>query len=125
MQTQIKTVVVVEDSAAVRERLRTLLSETPGIVLVAEYDNVEQATAGMALVAPDAAILDIKLGSAYSMELVRFLKQRHPHTMVIIYSNYADPAHRQAYAQAGADLFFDKTSETEQLLAALARLGTH
>jgi DNA-binding NarL/FixJ family response regulator len=125
MQTQTKTVVVVEDSAAVRERLRTLLSETPGIVLVAEYDNVEQATTGMALVAPDAAVVDIRLGHTYSMELVRFLKQRHPQTIVIMYSNYADAAHRQAYLQAGADLFFDKTSETEQLLAALARLSTH
>jgi len=125
MPTQNKTVVVVEDSAAVRERLRTLLSETPGIVLLAEYDNVEQATAGMALVGPDAAVVDIRLGNTYSMELVRFLKQRHPNTMIIIYSNYADQAHRQAYAQAGADLFFDKTSETEQLLTALKRLGMH
>lgn len=125
MSTQTKTVAVVEDSAAVRERLRTLLSETPGIVLVAEYESVEQATAGMGLVAPDAAIVDIRLGNAYSKELVQFLKKRHPNTMVIIYSNYADPAHRQAYLAAGADLFFDKTSETEQMLAALARLGTH
>lgn len=125
MQSQTKTIAVVEDSPAVRERLRTLLSETPGVVLVAEYSDVEQAVAGMAQFAPDVAIVDIRLGNAYSMDLVRFLKERHPRTMVIIYSNYADPAHRRAYLQAGANLFFDKTSETDQMLSALARLGSH
>ena len=125
MQTQAKTVAVVEDSAAVRERLRTLLSETPGVVLVAEYENVAQATEGMALIAPDAVIVDIRLGDGYSRDLVHFLKQRHPNTMVMMYSIHSDAAHRQAYAQAGADLFFDKTSETEQMIAALLRLGTH
>jgi two-component system capsular synthesis response regulator RcsB len=125
MPIQIKTVVIVEDSHTSRERLRARLSATQGVVLIGEYQNMEQATAGMALVAPDAAVIDVKAGDTYSMELVRFLKNRHPQTTVIIYSSEAGAALRSSYAEAGADMFFDKANETEQMLAALSQLSTH
>lgn len=125
MPIQIKTVAIVDASHGGREQLRARLSATPGVVVIGEYENMGQATVGMASVAPDATIVDVANEDSEILELVRFLKTRHRQTLVIIYASDASAARRRRYAEAGADMFFDKSTETDQMFAALGQLSTH
>jgi DNA-binding NarL/FixJ family response regulator len=117
------SVVLVEDSAVVRERLVDLLDDEPGIEIVGEYADAQSAIDGIANANPDVVLLDIKLAAGSGMQVLNFITQYAPRVKVIVLSNYAEPQYRSRYLAAGALEVLDKSNEFDRvptLLRALA-----
>ena len=114
-------VFLVEDSQTVRERLCGMLACIPGIALVGEADNEDDAMQGISAVLPDAVILDLTLVGGNGMGVLRRIREESLNTQVIVLTNYSNPLTRRRCLDAGADYFLDKSNEISKLEEVLAQ----
>jgi len=110
-------VFVVEDSAAVRERLVEMIRDVKDIEVVGEAATYDTAVAGIINTRPDVAVLDIKLanGSGSGIDALIEVRKTLPGIRAIILSNYSTPQHLKASADAGAEYFLDKSIDFERV----------
>ena len=110
-------VFVVEDSAAVRERLIELIQEVEDTRVVGEAETYARAVAGITDTRPDVAILDIKLAdeNGSGIDVLNAVRKTMPAIRAIVMSNYATPQHAKASADAGADYFLDKSVDFDRI----------
>ncbi|MBI1965912.1 MAG: response regulator transcription factor [Betaproteobacteria bacterium] len=115
---------VLEDSAAVRERLIEMIREIEDIEVVGEADRFETAVAGITNTRPDVAILDIRLAddAGSGIDVLNEVRKTLPAIRAIVLSNYATPQHLKASADAGAEYFLDKSKDFERITEILERM---
>ena len=116
-------IILVEDSLVVRKRLREILGDIGAFRILGEFDTAQDAIAGITSEHPDALLLDIKLRAGNGIEVLRYVRQHIPTVKVIVFSQHDDAGYREQFAQAGAQFFFNKTHETEQLVSTLTELA--
>lgn len=105
-------VLVVDDSAPVRKRLRALLDEVQGVE-VSEAGDPWEALRFLDSKCVDAVLLDMHMGDYDGLTLIREVKRRVPNAVVAVLTNDASEAHRSECLRRGADFFFDKSREFE------------
>lgn len=117
-------VFVVEDSAAVRERLVEMIRDVKNIEVVGEAATYATAVAGIINTRPDVAVLDIKLANETGSGIDALIEVRKtlPGIRAIILSNYSTPQHLKASADAGAEYFLDKSSDFERVAEILEQM---
>lgn len=115
-------VMVVDDSQIVRERLKAMLDEVPGIVCSVEAADGDTAIENLQVMRPDIVILDIRMSGRSGVEVLREIKQQSPGTVVIMLTNYPTNEHRKVCDAAGADYFFDKSRELGAVIEVLEGL---
>ncbi|MFU2488079.1 EAL domain-containing protein [Thauera sp. WH-1] len=114
-------IVVVEDSALVREHLLALLGAQPGLEVVGHASGEDEALRLIAAQRPDVVLLDLALSPGSGLSL---LKRVHATPglaprMLVLTNQPADPYEALCTA-AGADGYFDKCGDLSLLLAKLA-----
>jgi DNA-binding NarL/FixJ family response regulator len=110
---------VVDDSELIRSRLVGLIERIPGIQPVAIADSLHQALYEGSYFQPDLIVLDLNLPDGNAVRIIPLLKRMREGLRIAVLTNDANDYSRQRCAQAGADWFFDKSTELEQLLALL------
>ena len=117
-------VFVVEDSAAVRERLIEMIREIEDIEVVGEADTFDTAVDGIMNTRPDVAVLDIKLADdgGSGIDVLNQVRKALPAMKAIVLSNYATPQHIKASADAGAEYFLDKSADFERITEILEQM---
>jgi CheY-like chemotaxis protein len=73
-------------------------------------------------VRPDVVILDIRMPGGNGIEVLREVKKMTPAPQVIMLTNFAYAQYRKKCEEAGADFFFDKSTEFEKLPQALEQV---
>lgn len=112
-------VFVVEDSSLLRERLIRTVTSIPGIEVTGYSDTAEEATHMIQELRPDAIILDIRLRQGTGFQVLQAIKAPGKPPIVIVLTNFAYPQYRKKYMDAGADFFFDKSNEFDQVVVVL------
>ena len=115
-------VFLVDDSVVIRQRLRRLLADVQDVQVVGEAGEVKEATDAILEQKPDVVLLDIHLFNGNGIEVLQRLKHEKPAPAVIILTNYPYPQYRQKCLEAGADFFFVKSTEFDQVVPALKQL---
>jgi DNA-binding NarL/FixJ family response regulator len=115
-------VFIADDSATVRERLITMLSELEGIEIVGQAQDAVEATKAILKLKPDVAILDIRMPGGSGIDTLRNIKRVTPAPKVIMLTNYPYPQYRKRCLDAGADFFFDKSSEFHKVTEVLEQM---
>ena len=115
-------VVLVDDSATVRERIKMLLAEVPGLEVAGEAAQADEALSVYRRVNPDVVILDIRMPGGNGIGVLREIKRGCPAPVVIMLTNFATPEHRSVCLAAGADHFLDKSTEFSAVLDILQEL---
>lgn len=115
---------VVEDSAAVRERLVEMIREVKDAEVVGEAGACDKAVAGIINSRPDVAILDIRLAddTGSGIDVLNAVRKALPAIRAIVLSNYTSPQHLKASADAGAEYFLDKSRDFERIPEILERM---
>jgi len=116
-------IVIVDDSVVIRLRLMRLLSGLDGIEIVGQADDVPAAKELVKKLKPDVAILDIRMPSGSGADLVQELKQLNPAPKVIMLTNYPYPENRKKCMDLGADFFFDKSTEFQEVVGVLRSMA--
>jgi DNA-binding NarL/FixJ family response regulator len=108
-------VLIADDSSVVRERLVSMLSECPDVEIVGVAKNAREAVEAIQDRRPDVAILDIRMPGGGGIRVLQEVKRTYPDLKVIMLTNYPYSQFRKKCFDAGADFFFDKSSEFENL----------
>lgn len=117
------SVLLVEDSTPVRQRLCTLITGTGSLHVVAEAATVAEATTLFDALQPEAVMLDIALPDGSGLDVLRHIRTSGAKCLALVLSNHAEPETRRGYSALGADYVFGKADEFEQALETLRELS--
>jgi len=109
-------VFIADDSEVLRERLFELLSELEGIEIVGQAKNGIEASNLIWALQPDVVILDIRMEGGSGIEALKTIKKYESAPIVMIFTNYPSHQYRQRCLEGGADFFFDKSTEFQELI---------
>jgi DNA-binding NarL/FixJ family response regulator len=115
-------VFLVDDSVVIRQRLKRLLTDVHDVQVIGEAGEVQEAISAILEQKPDVVLLDIHLLNGSGISVLQRLKKERPAPAVIILTNYPYPQYRQKCLEAGADFFFVKSSECDEVVPALQQL---
>lgn len=116
-------VVIVDDSEVVAERLERMLNEASDqFRVVWRARSVGEGRNVVRCTTPDVIILDIQMPDGSGIELLEDVKCEAKTPVVIVLTNYPFPQYRERCLRAGADYFFDKSIEFDQVVTVLLGL---
>ena len=116
-------VLIVDDSAAVRERLKELVSGVAAVEVCGQAADARQALAAIRELAPQVVILDLHMPGGNGLEVLEGVRRDPARPEFIVLTNYATPQYKQRCREAGARYFFDKSHDFEKVPEALADLA--
>jgi DNA-binding NarL/FixJ family response regulator len=104
---------VVEDSPRIAERLVELVSIPGQVEVVATAPSESEAIAVCNAHDVDLAIVDLQLNDGTGFGVIRALRAagRPRHACIVVLTNHAVPALKNAAFEAGADYFLDKSKD--------------
>ncbi|MFG6196632.1 BTAD domain-containing putative transcriptional regulator [Nonomuraea sp. JJY05] len=112
-------VVVADDQALVRAGVRAMLDAEPGVTMVGEATNGEEAIALVAGTGPDVVLLDIQMPHLDGLAAARRILSENRPPKVIMMTTFGSDENLYAALRAGVSGFILKTSAPEQFLAAI------
>ncbi len=116
-------VLIVDDHELARAGLRALLAAEPGIAIVGEAGDGEQALELCRFERPDLVLLDVCMPGMDGLATARALKLAHPAIQVLIVTLHAHPGYLIEAVRAGAAGYVLKHASREDLLTAIHRVG--
>jgi DNA-binding NarL/FixJ family response regulator len=118
-------VVVADDQTVVREGLVTLLGTMAGIDVVGAAADGEEALSLVAELAPDVALMDLRMPRLDGVEATKRIRAEHPDTQVVVLTTYADDESIISALRAGAIGYLTKDAGRDHIGRALeaAALG--
>jgi len=110
---------LVEDNPVIRETLVGFLEDVADAEVVACAGTEEEAVSwlGQHRNGWDLTIVDLFLQRGNGLGVITACRNRAPHQKVVVLSNYATADMRDRSTRLGADAFFDKSAELDQLVA--------
>ena len=116
------TVFIVEDSPPVRERLIAMVGALDGVAVVGDAATPDTAIAGIRRTDPDCVVLDYQLEGGSGVDVLRGVSPEASDTVFLVLTNHVTPQFRRVCVDAGADAFFDKTTEFQKVLDVIAAI---
>lgn len=108
-------VLIVEDSAQVRASLIGLLERIADIDAIDQAASLAQALLRIQLQPPALVVLDLRLPDGLGSDLIPSLKRHEPKIRIAMLTFHADPSYRKKCLALGADWFFDKATQCDDL----------
>ncbi|MBO0812828.1 MAG: response regulator transcription factor [Microlunatus sp.] len=122
-------IVIAEDSAVIRAGLAEILADS-GHEVVATVPDADQLLTAVAEHRPDAAVVDVRMPPGYSDEGLRAaiaIRRDHPHTGVLVFSQYIETLHAGELLSSGAAgvgyLLKDRVGDVDEFTEALGRVA--
>ena len=112
-------VVIADDQGLVRVGLCKVLGVEPGIELVGEAADGEQAVAVAARLQPDVVLMDIRMPALDGIEATRRLVRTHPGVRVLMLTTFGLDSYVYESLRAGASGFMLKDAPPEEIAAAV------
>jgi len=118
------TVLLVEDSRVLAERLRETLLSVPGVQLAGTVDSEADAVAALQRHPVDVLLLDLHLRQGTGFGVLRAIpNEQAKKIVVIVLTNYDLAEYRRAAAALGARYFLDKLRDFDRLPLLLQQIG--
>lgn len=109
-------VMVVDDHRVVRAGLVAFLKQSPGLTVVGEAGNGEEAVAKVAELQPNVVLMDMQMPVLNGVEATKQIKSRWPQVEVLVLTTYDDDDLIWGGLQAGARGYLLKDAPPEELL---------
>ncbi|MEF8735193.1 MAG: response regulator transcription factor [Candidatus Accumulibacter necessarius] len=118
------SIVIVDDSAVVRDMLREMLAKVEGAEVVGEFESPAPAIESIRNNPPDVILLDMQLVNGSGLEVLRAVSAEHPNVKVMLFTNFAEGVYRKRCLEGGAYAFYDKKSDLNALRQTLHGLAS-
>lgn len=114
-------IVLLDDHALIREALKVRLSTESDFKVVGVYSGSPEMIEALRTEKADLLVLDYQLrdGELDGLRLIQLLRSHYPEMRILIYSSVERPATVNMAIRAGANGFFGKSQETEELVRAI------
>jgi two-component system, OmpR family, response regulator len=117
------SVLLVEDSRVLAERLRETLLSVPGVQLAGTVDSEADAVAALQRQPVDVLLLDLHLRQGTGFGVLRAIPtDQAKKLVVIVLTNYDLAEYRRAAAALGARHFLDKLRDFDRLPSLLQQI---
>ncbi|HEY4062955.1 MAG TPA: response regulator [Puia sp.] len=113
MQKGKKTVLIVDDSILITERIIPILEDMENISFVLHAGSYKEGLESLSRLSPDMVLLDINLPDKSGIELLRVIRERKMEIAVLMISNHADTYYREICQKLGARAFLDKSNDMD------------
>ena len=115
---------IVDDSELLLDRLATLLADIENLEIVGTAENALEGKTLIDELNPDLLLTDIRMPGGGGIELIENLKSDYPNLIKIVYTNYPYPQYEEKCRAIGADYFFHKGSDAQELYNTIEKLCT-
>jgi DNA-binding NarL/FixJ family response regulator len=116
-------IVIADDSALWRDRIKSLLIDIDEVFVVSEAKNGADALQIIREKEPDLAILDIRMPEMNGIELLKKIRELKMNVKIIILTNYPYPQYRKRCLETGADYFLSKTEDFEDIKIVISEMA--
>ena len=120
MKKEKRTVLIVDDSILILERMIPLVAEIENISFVVHAASYKEGYEVLSRLTPDLVLLDINLPDKSGIELLRVIKERQLEIAVLMISNNTGPYYRDICKKLGARYFLDKSTDIDLIPTVLA-----
>jgi DNA-binding NarL/FixJ family response regulator len=115
-------VVVADDQSLVRAGLRLILESEPGIVVVGEAEDGDEAVSSCLETDPDVVLMDIRMPGLDGIGATRRLYDTGARARVLVLTTFDADAYVYAALRAGASGFLLKTAPPDRLVDAIRQV---
>lgn len=113
-------VLVVDDHVLVRQGLRLILEEDPGMTVVGEGSTGDDAVLLTQRLQPDAVLLDVHMPKGLDgITAARHIHEAHPHIRVIMLTMFDDDVHVEKMLHAGVSGVLFKHDDSAEIVEAI------
>ncbi|MGO1184073.1 MAG: response regulator [Micrococcaceae bacterium] len=116
-------VLLVDDQPLIRTGFATILDTEPGIVVVGEASNGQEALDAVGELDPDVICLDVQMPVLDGIETTRRLTAQGVRSAVLILTTFDHDEFLFQTLEAGASGFMLKTAGPEELISAVQKLA--
>src|SRR5512139_4315064 len=118
-ETRLIQVLIVDDHTMVRRGLQILLDQFPGIKVIGEAANGLQAIEYVTRLQPDIVLMDLVMPVMDGIEAIQRIIAVHPEQHIIVLTASSDGETFIQAIQAGAQGYFVKDLDPEELVRAI------
>jgi DNA-binding NtrC family response regulator len=122
-QTRGVIVLVADDSKAIRDRLVAMVREVSGVRDVREAEDSLTALQIVVDGEPHVVLLDVRMPGESGIDVLPRMKATKSSPVVIVLTNHPTPLHRRQAMENGADHFFDKSKDFQQVIDVVRALA--
>src|SRR3989344_4558905 len=115
-------ILLVDDHMVVRAGLAQVIGSVPGLVVVAEAENGEEALFQCQRHRPDVVLMDVRMQGMGGIAATEAMCKYHPNVAVIALSSFADPPTVARMLAAGARGFLPKSVSASDLSVAIRKV---
>jgi DNA-binding NarL/FixJ family response regulator len=108
-------VLLADDSALIRERLKDMLSVFQQVEIVGSFENGTETLQALRSLKPDLAIVDLKMPGLSGLDVLTGIRKENSTLKFIILTFFSSGYYRQLAIQAGVDYFFSKVDDFEKV----------
>jgi two-component system response regulator DegU len=116
------TVLIIDDHEQLRTLTRQIVAEASALHVVGEAADGVEAMQLIQALRPAIVLLDLVLPHVNGLDVLRWIKEEHPETKVVIMTVHDEDAYRQAAEANGADAFLLKKTLMTDLLPTIRHL---
>jgi DNA-binding NarL/FixJ family response regulator len=116
-------IVLADDHSIVREGLCLLLDTEQGFQLIGQGSDGHEALRLVEELGPDVLIVDLSMPGLNGLEVTRQVRQRWPHTRVVIFSMYGADAYVAEAFRNGASAYVLKECIASDVLTAIREVA--
>jgi DNA-binding NarL/FixJ family response regulator len=117
-----KRVMIVEDDQEIRNSFTLIVNSSQKFMVVNAYGTAEEAMANLNRDKPEIVLMDIELPGVNGIHGTKAIKDKSPHTDIIMVSVYEDSELVFEALKAGASGYITKSANYMELLSALEEI---
>jgi DNA-binding NarL/FixJ family response regulator len=121
--TRIAKILIVDDDAVFRKRVRGLLASEPDVEIVGEAADGEEAILKARELEPSLVLMDLRMPGMNGLEAMQRIKDEAPDVSIIILTMFDLEEYKDAAMASGASGFVIKKALVEDLIPAIRGIG--
>jgi DNA-binding NarL/FixJ family response regulator len=118
------SVLIADDHPLVRNALKNLINNHPGMKVIAEACNGEEAVTLAKALQPNVVVMDISMPVMNGLEATRQIKASYPGIAILVLTVHTDKEHILGILEAGAAGYLTKVAFDDDILCAIQSIAT-
>lgn len=114
-----KKIFLVDDHPSMRQGLAILIHQEPDLAVCGEAGDIPSAIEGIRKTKPDIAVIDLTLGAASGLNLLKDLKARSMDVPVLVLSMHNEAVYAERAIRSGARGYIMKEATTGSIIEAI------